>query len=108
MRLAATLEPESSTGEQIQDDIVMSPKGDLVFARYNSNAIRAFDIRPGSTDFHRQVMGFSSLSPLTNMDITADGKSLFYATFGGGFGTAVGAIVSDPHDPNFGLARPFC
>ncbi len=105
LRFAGTLEPNTSTGEQMEDDIVMSPKGDIIFARFDSQTVQAYDIRPSSINFHNSIRSFS-LGTIVDMEITADGKTVFFYTFGVGGGNQLLALVSDPNDPNFAKLRP--
>ncbi len=106
LRYAATLEPGFSTGEQMQDDIAMSPKGDVLFTRFDSQVVKAYDIRPSSTDFHREIASFSLGQTIVDISVTADGKTgLMYASGSGG-GNVVRAFVADPNHPDFAKLRP--
>jgi DNA-binding beta-propeller fold protein YncE len=107
LRFAATLDPNTSTGEQMADDIAMSPKGDMVYARFFGGTVRAYDIRPGSTTFHKAVRVFSPAAEVYDLAVTADGKTCFFGGFNTAAGTIVSAFVSDPSDPDFCKLRPF-
>ncbi len=108
LRFAATLEPNTSSGAAIVNDMEVSPKGDVLFIRYNTDIVEGYDIRPSSVDFHRQIAQFSPGANVVDLAITADGKTCFTYLFGaGGGGNALGAFVSDPNDPEFAKLRPF-
>lgn len=102
LRFAGTLEPTEVGG--VEEDIEVSPKGDVVFVRYGDSGVRAYDIRPGSPDFHKAIRVFSPANLLDDVEITADGKTGFFADLSSG--VAVGAFVADPNDPNFAKLRP--
>ena len=107
MRYSATLEPDNPAGG-MENDIAVSPKGDVVFVRYLTDQVEAFDIRASSPTYHRSFGAFSPGQNLVDIEMTADGKTCFvYQENAGGAGNALRAFISDPNDPFFMKMRPF-
>ena len=103
VREAATIENNSPAN--FEDAIAMSPDGNTIFVGTSDGYVIAYDTRPGSPTFHRELDRFQYFTtPIHDLAITADGKT-GYATGTGD--THVASFHAVPSDPSFGALRQF-
>ena len=103
MRFGAQLEiPLGVACTDLTDALAIRPQGDIVFAGCDAGSVAAYDIQPGSPNYHRVVGApFSPHStPIYDIAITADGE-LGFATANPG--AEVEAFIANPNHPSFGL-----
>lgn len=104
MRLAASI---GVTQGAIVPVIAMRPQGDLILVGNDGGAaVQAIDIRPGSPTFHQEIRRMLPFGHgVSDIAITADGKTAFMVNNDDGQSRMVPAINCDPNSPGFGDER---
>ncbi len=104
VRDSATIE-NAIAATDFEAVIAISPDGNTLFVGTTNGYVIAYDVRPGSPTFHRELDRFQYFtSHIEDIAITADGKT-GYVTGGGD--ARIASFHAVPSDPNFGALREF-
>ncbi len=94
---------DNSVVSDFEDALAINPDGNSILVGTGDGYVIAYDIRPGSPTFHREIDRFQYFtSAIEDIAITADGKT-GYVTGNGD--PHVMSFRSSPSDPGFGNLR---
>ncbi|MDH3196994.1 MAG: Ig-like domain-containing protein [Candidatus Krumholzibacteria bacterium] len=91
-------------GDQWNDVIAISPKGDLAWIGTSNGVVIPFDIRPGSPTYHKSLgrLAVYSGDEVSDLAVSPDGKSIFVVSEST---TQRPFLVADRSDGQFGKWR---